>query len=240
MRITIRIGRYSFEPGLVATAAACGLIALTLWLGDWQLGRAQEKRERQALFEARMNDTPVHLTGAVATADALLYRRVRAAGRWVGERQFFVDNRIHDGRAGFDVITPLAIEGGGASVVLVNRGWIARTADYPRAPRVAVPEGPVQVSGLATRPPARFLELSPATISGDVWQNLSIERFAAHTGLVTLPVVVLLEAPPAGLAAVRETPDAGIAKHVEYAFTWFALAATALVLWVALNLRRAS
>ena len=33
--------------------------------------------------------------------------------------------------------------------------------------------------------------------------------------------------------------DAGIARHVEYAFTWFALATTAFVLWVVLNLRRA-
>ena len=41
-----------------------------------------------------------------------------------------------------------------------------------------------------------------------------------------------------GLVAVRETPDAGIARHVEYAFTWFSLAATAFVLWVVLNVRR--
>lgn len=234
----IRIGRTSFEPGLVATAAAAGLIALTLWLGNWQVGRAQEKRDRQALFEARMNDTPVQLTGAVPGADPLLYRRVRAAGTWVASRQLFVDNQIRDGRAGFHVVTPLAIEGSPA-VVLVNRGWIARSSEYPRAPQVPVAEGRVEVSGIASRPPARFLELSAATVSGDVWQNLSIERFAAASGLTVLPVVILLDASPPGLAPVRETPDAGIAKHIEYAFTWFALAATAFVLWVALNVRRA-
>ena len=70
-------------------------------------------------------------------------------------------------------------------------------------------------------------------------QNLSIERFAAASGLPVLPVVVLLEAPPPGLAPVSERPDAGIAKHLEYAFTWFALAATAAALWLALNLKRA-
>ena len=70
------------------------------------MNRAQEKRERQALFEARINDTPVQLTGSVA-ADSLLYRRVRASGRWIAERQFYVDNQIRGGRAGFSVITPL-------------------------------------------------------------------------------------------------------------------------------------
>lgn len=218
------------------TAAAAGFIALTLWLGNWQVTRASEKRERQALFEARMNDTPVQITGAVP-AEALLYRRVRAAGTWIGERQFFVDNRIRGGKAGFEVITPLAIDGSTAAV-LVNRGWVARTPEYPRAPRVDVPGGGVQVSGLATRPPARFLELSPHSVSGDVWQNLSVERYAAASGLALVPIVVLPDSPAPGLAAVQEKPDAGIAKHVEYAFTWFSLAATAFVLWIGLNMRR--
>ena len=210
-------------------------VALTFWLGNWQVGRAHEKRDRQALFETRMNDTPVRLTGVVP-AEGLLYRRVRVSGRWMPERQFFVDNRIREGRAGFDVITPLAIEGG--SAVLVNRGWIARDAGYPRAPKVPASQGAADIAGLATRPPARFLELSPQQVAGDVWQNLSIERYAAATGLALVPVVVLQEHPAARLAAVRETPDAGIAKHVQYAFTWFSLAATAFTLWVVLNVKR--
>ena len=212
-------------------------VALTLWLGNWQAGRADEKRARQALFEARMNDTPVRLTGLVP-AEGLVYRRVVATGRWIPERQFFVDNRIREGRAGFEVLTPLALEGSPAAV-LVNRGWVARTPEYPRAPRVAVPEGTVHVAGLATRPPARYLELSPQQVAGDVWQNLSIERYAAASGLSLLPVVILQEPAAPGLSAVREVPDAGIAKHVEYALTWLSLAATALALWIGLNFKRA-
>jgi cytochrome oxidase assembly protein ShyY1 len=40
------------------------------------------------------------------------------------------------------------------------------------------------------------------------------------------------------LEAVRESPDAGVDKHREYALTWFSLAATVLALWIALNARR--
>lgn len=212
--------------------------ALLLWLGRWQLDRAGEKEARQALYDARLGESPVVLTGAVPDAQPLLYRRVRAAGEWIAARQIFVDNQIRDGRAGFNVITPLRLEGGDEAV-LVNRGWIARNAaEYPRAPAVAVPAGRVEVAGLATRPPARYRELSPETVSGNVWQNLSIEKYAAASGLRLLPVVVLADTPGAGLAPVREKPDAGVAKHHEYALTWFALATTVLVLWLALNLRR--
>jgi surfeit locus 1 family protein len=233
-----RIGRYSFEPGLATTAATAAFVALTLWLGTWQTDRADEKRARQALFEARMHDTPLQLTGPVSSPEPLLYRHVRVAGDWLPERQFFVDNQIRDGRAGFYVITPVALDGGKAAV-LVNRGWVARTRDYPAPPKAPAPQGRADVAGMAMRPPARYLELGAQTVSGDVWQNLSIERYAAASGLALLPVVVLQGAPAPGLAPVREAPDAGIAKHVEYAFTWFALAATALSIWVALNLRRA-
>jgi surfeit locus 1 family protein len=211
--MTIRIGNYSFAPRLIPTAAALAMIALTLWLGNWQMNRAQEKRERQALFEARSHDTAVRLTGAVPAADPLLYRRVTVTGTWMADRQFYVDNRIREGRAGFHVVTPLAIDGAGAAV-LVNRGWVARGPEYPRAPRVAVPAGRIEVAGMAIRPPARVLELSSETVAGDVWQNLSIERYAAHARLALLPVVVLADAPAAGLAPVREVPDAGIAKHI--------------------------
>ena len=217
--------------------AAAAFIALTAWLGNWQADRAGEKRVRQALFESRMGETPLRLTGSVASAEPLLYRRVEVAGQWMPERQFFVDNRIRDARAGFHVVTPLRI-GGGAAVVLVNRGWTARTSDYPRGPRVDTPSGEARVQGLATRPPERFLELSPQAGGGEVVQNLSIERFRERTGLDALPVVILADEPGKGLAAVREKPDAGIDKHREYMLTWYSLALTAFVMWVALNLRR--
>jgi len=221
----------------VTTIAAAAFIALTLSLSRWQVNRGEEKAARQALLEARLADAPLRLTGMVASPDNLLYRHVRAGGRWLAERQIFVDNQIHDGRAGFNVVTPLQIDGT-TDAVLVNRGWVARGPSYPRPPQAALPDGHVEVSGLATRPPARYLELSGDTVSDGVWQNLSIERFRERTGLAVLPVVILQEGGGNGLVPVRERPDAGIAKHHEYALTWLALAVTALVLWVALNLKR--
>ena len=222
---------------MVPTLAAVAFIALTVALGRWQVGRGEEKAARQSMFDSRLKEAPVRLTGSVPNADPLLYRRVAARGEWIAGRQIYVDNQIRGGRAGFNVVTPLRLEGSPASV-LVNRGWIARDARYPEPPPVSVPPGLVEVHGLATRPPARFLELSPQVISGSVWQNLSIERYRERSGLEVLPVVVLADPPAEGLAVVRETPDAGIAKHREYALTWFSLALTALVLWIVLNLRR--
>lgn len=221
----------------MTTVAAALFIALTVALGRWQVNRGEEKAGRQALFEARMAETPLVLTGSVASPEPLMYRRVRAAGEWLADRQIFVDNQIRDARPGFHVVTPLRLEGT-RDAVLVNRGWVARGKEYPLPPQVGVPAGRVELTGIATRPPARYLELGRGSVIGNVWQNLSIERYREASGLALLPVVVLADLPAPGLAAVREKPDTGIAKHHEYALTWFSLAFTALVLWVALNLRR--
>ena len=234
----LRFGRFAFAPRWLPTLAAAAFIALTASLARWQMQRADEKERLQALYEARLAEAPVLLTGAVPSAEPLLYRRVRARGRWLAPSQIFIDNQVFEGRAGFHVVTPLRIEGT-SDAVLVNRGWVARGAEYPRAPAVAVPAGDVEVHGVAALPPRRYLELSAETQSGDVWQNLSIERYARATGLAVLPVVVLADTPAPGLAAVHERPDTGVERHREYMLTWSVLAATALVLWIALNLRRA-
>ena len=228
---------YSFRPRLVPTLAAAGLIALTVSLGRWQVNRAEEKTTRQALLESRQRETPLRLTGSIASAEPLLYRRVAAAGTWVPAGQVFVDNQMHAGRAGFHVITPLRIAPD--AVVLVNRGWVARGPEYPAAPRVEVPRGAAEVTGLVSQPPARFLELSDEAITGDVFQNLSIERYRQARALPALPFVLLADTPAPGLQPVREAARVmGAEKHREYALTWFSLAATALVLWIFMNLER--
>ena len=234
----MRVGPLDFSPGPVPTVAAFALIALTAWLGSWQDRRAQEKSAHQALLEARVVAPPLSITGAGGTAGDLLFRRLRAEGRYVPEGQFFIDNRIHGGRAGYHVMTPFRLSSSQA-IVLVNRGWVARSPAYPAPPAVPVPEGDRAITGLAVLPPARFVELSADTVEGDVWQNLSMERYAKRVNAPVVPVVLLASPPGEGLVAVEERPDAGIAKHREYSLTWFSLAVTVAVLWVALNLRKA-
>ena len=229
--------RIRFAPRLVPSLAAFAMIALTVHLGRWQADRAEEKAARQATFEARGREAPLVLGGASGPADVLLYRHVRVAGEWMPEGQIFIDNRIHRGAAGFHVITPLRIARSDR-VVLVNRGWTPRTRAFPRPPDIAAPRGPAEVTGLATLPPRRYLELSNETIAGNVWQNLSLERYAERMRIALVPVLVLADKPGEGLSAVEEHPDFGIEKHREYSATWFSLAATLAVLWLVFSFRR--
>lgn len=226
-----------FEPTLLPSVAALCVLCLTLYLGHWQQGRAAEKQKLQAEFESRVVVPPVELGAAISDPIAMRYARATARGEWLASGQIFIDNKFDNEAVGFHVITPLKIDVTNR-YVLVNRGWVARGAGYPTPPAIAVPPGPVSVEGVLMLPGTRFLELAPTTIQGNLWQNLTIERYRASSKLDVLPLVLLAKTSDASLKPVTEQPDARAEKHVEYMLTWYSLAATVIVLWLALNLKR--
>jgi surfeit locus 1 family protein len=229
----------TFHPRLIPTLAALCALAATLYLAAWQQGRAAEKRALQAAYDQRSAMPPLALSGAdVARMDpqSARFRRAAVSGEWLESGQIFVDNKFEQNAVGYHVLTPLRIAGT-QRYVLVNRGWVSRGANYPLPPKVAVESGEVNVRGTIIVPTSKFLELGQETVSGNVWQNVTIERFRAVTKLDVLPVVLLASPAGAGLRVVTEQPDAGVAKHVEYMLTWYSLALTIGVLWIALNLK---
>lgn len=226
-----------FRPRWLPTLAALLAVALTGYLGTWQQGRAEEKRQLQSEYDARHRLGMVQLN-ATSRADELRYRRAIATGHWHSAGPVFIDNRIHGGRAGFQVWMPMALDDGG--VVLVQRGWMARDAQYPHAPAFAAQTGPARINGFLDVPNARFIEWTAAPVQGNVWQNLTLERYRAATKINVLPFVLVEETPPPGLTAIPVEPDARADKHVEYMWTWYSLCATVFALWVLMNFKPAA
>ncbi len=224
-----------FTPGLLPTLAAVALIALTLHLGNWQRGRAEEKRGIQAEWEARAGQPEVVLTPVLPDVAALRFRAASAHGTWNLAGQIFLDNKFQGEAVGYEVVTPLKLDGG-ETYVLVNRGWLPRGPNYPAPPEAPAPQAET-VHGALTIPTHKFLELSSATVEGKVWQNLTIERYREAMHLDVLPLVLNMNPTEAGFKPVSERPDARAEKSTEYMLTWYSLAATTLILWIALNLK---
>lgn len=234
--------RYRFEPRLVTTLAAAAGIALTLTLANWQLDRAQEKKARAAQLAALAKDPPVTVTSDEWRLQDVEWRRVTVRGRFEPRYGVFIDNRIRRGVAGYHVVMPLELagnSGGGARYVLVNRGWIAGTGNRAKLPEVRTPTGTVEITGLAVTPSRRFLELSTQVAEGNVWQNLTLERYRQAVRIAIQPVVLQQESPlDDGLAREWDPPDLGIDRHYGYAFQWLALALTIAVFYLVTHVRR--
>lgn len=228
---------------LLATLAG---VALTARLGAWQLSRASQKEQLQALLQAR-GAMPVlegsQLARDAPTAEAQHHRRVRLQGHWVPGSTVFLDNRQMQARAGFFVITAYRVAADGR-VVAVQRGFTLRDAfDREHVPHVPTPEGEQVLIGRIAPPPARLMELgSPA--SGAIRQNLDLIEYARELKLPpsqVAPFSVIQDDPPATPDALLRhwpAPAVDVQKHDGYAFQWFALSTLMALLYVWFQLIR--
>ncbi|MBA3530230.1 MAG: SURF1 family protein [Propionibacteriaceae bacterium] len=120
-------------------------------LGEWQLHRLHDRRERNATTIAN-EQAPVRPFTAVFNrplTEADQWQRVEARGTFDASHQFVVRYRSNGDASGYEVVTPLRTE---TATVLVDRGFI------PLGPGVKIPaaapappEQPVTVVGYARR-----------------------------------------------------------------------------------------
>jgi surfeit locus 1 family protein len=199
-------------PWWAAVLAVAGCVAGVL-LGNWQSGRAEQKR-------------------ALARSQQL----ATLQGSFDAQHTVLLDNKLRNGRPGYEVVQPLRLVGG--KQVLVNRGWTAAGATREQLPKVRTPAGVVALQGVRLDHFARAFEPAGTKRSGTVWQNASVEEFAAWSGLALEPwVFEQHSALDDGLARDWPRPDAGVAMHESYALQWYSLAALSLVLFIGLNVK---
>ena len=239
MRLSSFLRARRFAPTLWPTLGMIVFVALTIALGNWQRHRAAEKQALAAAFESASGQRPTVLTGEEGDATSLLYRAVQATGQYDARHQILIDNKVHAGQAGFQVVTPLCFAAT-RRCVLVDRGWIHQRTPRTDLPESPAPTGTVIVSGRANLPPRRYLELKAETQPGPLWQNLDIARVAAATELDLLPIVIEQTnpmVPDDGLVRDWPPPDFGVDRHLSYMLQWYSFAGLAFVLWLSLNWR---
>lgn len=204
---------YSFRPRLWALALAAAACAAGIALGNWQSGRAQEKR-----------------------AAATKLERVAVEGEFMPRYTVYLDNKTRHGKAGYEVVTPLKLRGSSVHV-LVNRGWIEAGKMRDALPDVRTPADALRIEGIALERLPRILNLEHA--KGRVRQSLDIAAYAKETGLQLEPRVIEQHSDSGdGLARDWAPHDAGAEKNQAYALQWYSLAALAVVLVIVLSFRK--
>ncbi|MFY9327797.1 MAG: SURF1 family protein [Georgfuchsia sp.] len=224
----------SFHPRPLPTLLLALVLPCFISLGFWQLDRAHGRQAAEQLLKTHAAAPAIALPATVASAESLHNQHVMASGRYEPAYQFFLDNRVWHGQAGYDVITPLHVAGSKLSV-LVDRGWIPAPADRRELPDVATPGGAVDVDGLAVIPASGTFSLGqPSDRWEPIWQKLNLDRFQRLAGVPIQPVVIRLSPQSAAGGFEREWPraDAGATRNLGYAVQWFGFAVIAVVLWL--------
>ena len=182
------------------------------------------------------------LDGIDLTRD--IYRRFRLNGVYLPERQFLLDNRIRDGRAGFEVITPYQIDGANG-YVLVNRGWIAGGPSRGELPAVGLPESQPDILIALLTTPSKGFALGTALQDGDqrwprLLQFVDYASIAAALGSAArVDAIFVAEPGQNGELEYNFQPVAnGPEKHYAYAAQWFAMLLALLVIYIYLTFMR--
>ncbi|QPC95311.1 SURF1 family protein [Mesorhizobium sp. INR15] len=220
------------------------LIGILLALGTWQVQRLHWKEGLLQNIDQRTHSAPLPLAEVekqfAATGD-VDYTPVTVTGtfRHADERHFYA---TWEGDAGFNVYTPLDLDDG--RYVLVNRGFVPYDLKSAAKRLKGQIAGKVSLTGLARNPlpgkPSMMLPDNDLTKNIFYWKDRDAMAMSAGLPLAKLvPIFIDANAAanpgglPVGGVTIIDLPN----SHLQYAMTWYGLAATlAVVLF--LRLRR--
>ena len=231
------------EPTVFALAG----IAFLIGLGIWQLDRKAWKENLIATITARLDQTPRDLparanwSGTSQTGDE--YRRVTFPAEFLPGEEALVYSagsalRPDVTGPGYWVFAPARLAGG--SIVVVDRGFIPLDRKDP-ASRAPAPKGSIDIVGVMRWPEARGLFTPADEPQNNIWfvrDPLAMAK--AHKWSVAAPFYIEQESPvpegglPKPGKLVVALPD----NHLQYAITWFGLAAGLAVVYIVFIARR--
>lgn len=216
---------------VIATLVALCAIVIMLTLGFWQLDRKLEKEGRLERITFAQQQASIGIKDVLD--DYLEYQdySVSANGELL-DALFYIDNKLKEGKAGFNAMQPFKTANG---VVLLDLGWLAATG-----PRPALPEfeelGLTSVEGMLYVPENNKLITETNTNYGSfpaLLQQIDLQQIEQHIGQSVLPFILRLQdnTSPTFVRdweAVTMSPE----KHLGYAIQWFGLAVAGLTVYL--------
>jgi surfeit locus 1 family protein len=241
--VSITVGSRIFTPRPLTTLLTLALLVLLISLGRWQLRRADEKG---ALYDSFASGSDVTRPIDASTPPVPRYQHLEAAGHYDDSRQVLIDNMVESGQAGYFVITPFELQGGGW--ILVNRGWVPVGASRAERPSIPANAQMRTIRGRADKLPSPGIQLGTRTALTPPYPVVA--SFPNHEEVAALlkeprwasaaDVVLLDAAQPDGYVRHWSPPGFPPLRHVGYAVQWFGLAAALFVIYIVTNTRRAT
>jgi cytochrome oxidase assembly protein ShyY1 len=222
-----------FAPGWPLWIFLLAFLPLLIFLGFWQLDRADEKRQMQAQMDANRGAVAQPLTELQQQADPS-WRPLYLEGQFDPEHIWLLDNRIRGGQAGVEVLQVFDDQASGQSLV-INRGWIP-WPDRRQRPTVSTPENSVQLDAEVLPSAEQGFTLGQGGGTSGWPKLISRLDLASMSADVPSPVLGWSARLKTGSQAAFKLDWPALpmtaSKHVAYAVQWFALAIALLALFI--------
>ncbi len=222
---------------LISLLFLCGVTLLCL-LGFWQLTRAAQKQVLLNQMTAATEQTSLSGTALLTLKHdtSLRYLPVSFKSVFVNQYTILLDNKVHQGQAGYHVIVPAVLND--QTLILVNRGWIPLGKSRQQLPTVPPVIGEVTIEGSLDF--AYLNPLIPNALESQIpsWplrvQQLDLEQVSHLIGKKISPMIVNLNqhSPFAFVVPPKEKMAMPPERHQGYAVQWFSLAATLFIFYL--------
>jgi cytochrome oxidase assembly protein ShyY1 len=218
---------------ILATLITFVAVVIMFALGMWQLQRAEEKNLRLLSIKKASQTEQISLQTALLNIDGMIDMPINFDAQADVTRYFMLDNKIHNGRVGYQVLLPLKTSSG---LLLANLGWLPATNSRDVLPRVTLDGKQMPYTGVVSFPSDNAMVKETAVIDEN-WpklvQQIDFAVIEAMYNARFLPLVVQLDDDPSSgfvrnWKAVVMAPE----KHIAYGVQWFLLAFAAIVVFV--------
>ena len=193
-------------------------------LGFWQLDRLEWRRGMNTQTLARLNASPVAITGDTVWEADWHDRQAVALGILDYRSQVGIKNRFYKEEAGIHLLTPMRLEGSDV-VLMVDRGWIPQAWVSGDWSQYDEGEGLMEVRGLLqdANPYPPGTEVDP--MLGRLLYREDLELLGRVLELDVAPMFLLLQpakGEPQGWPR-RQSKDLHLSEgnHLSYAIQWF-------------------
>lgn len=219
---------------------------LTLYLGFWQLDRAEQKEglsnEMAQLASSAAQPLVFSNDGASVTVnegsdeerEVSRYQPHEVTGKYLSSH-FLLDNQLRQGRVGYEVLNAFEVRQG--HVILVNRGWVPAPAYRDQLPSISAPEEEVVLTGYFYWPDKEMVQLSTQhEQQAEFASRLQVIDWRYIKQMLNETLVVssqfrLIDGKQSGAYQIDwKAHQMGPEKHFGYAFQWFSLAFALILL----------
>ena len=244
-----------FRPNLWLSLIALAMLVMLVMLGNWQRGRYYEAigglKRHADQYEGKPALTRLgEVPGEADSRDRLAglqYRRAKLTGTLEVDKAQLLTARYVLGKRGYGVMIPMKVAGGPLPRVLVHLGWLpqdkvaAYLKEIEAKPERTV-EGRLHITPSAPerRPTGEFAGKPTWVRAYPKGLAKTIEglepRLLLQVGTLAVGKPMEVDRLPYDgfVHPVRIAPS----KHVEYAATWYGLAGTLVLVWIALSLTK--
>jgi surfeit locus 1 family protein len=240
---TLKLGSWYFAPRLKLTIIALLLFFILVYLGIWQLQRAQYKQNIFAKLEAKSKATPKVLNDLQdPTLEQDCFTPITVEGVYLNNYTILIDNQMHDHKAGYRVITPMHVPHS-PNWLLVDRGWIAAEPDRAHLPKIELVFGLKQITGIINTIRSGIVLKKDQVADEIKWpvvlQTLDYNLINEHLRHPIYHFVLQLNAKEPGSYAYQKI-DYGVSrdKHLGYALEWFLLAFLLMMYYIIVSTKR--